>query len=192
MNYYNYLLALESKFQAISIYVEIDERNYKTFSTEISLIYLATCSEFEVVAKELCEILEPGFKTINYRANITKITEVILRHFPAIIDHIVDVKIFERNYNPLVDWRIDKAPNWWIDYNFVKHNRAQNYHLAHLENLLNALSALSIINHYYLWKKKCPNGSINTVASHLNNLPKYFRIRDTYYEGLKYNTDFDI
>ncbi len=35
MNYYNYLFALEAKFQVISSFVEVDERNYHTFSTEI-------------------------------------------------------------------------------------------------------------------------------------------------------------
>lgn len=31
MNYYNYLFALEAKFQVISSFVEFDERNYQTF-----------------------------------------------------------------------------------------------------------------------------------------------------------------
>ncbi len=88
MNYYNYLFALEAKFQTISAFIEVDERNYHTFSTEISLIFLASCSEFEVVAKELCDTLESGFKNRYPRANISNIAEIILRDCPAIIQRL--------------------------------------------------------------------------------------------------------
>ncbi|MCY0977129.1 hypothetical protein PGH12_01575 [Chryseobacterium wangxinyae] len=192
MNYYNYLFALEAKFQLISSFVEVDERNYQTFSTEISLIFLASCSEFEVVAKELCEIFEPGFKNGHPKANISDIADVILRHCPTIIDHVVDIQFFDKHYLPLQGWRRDNSPNWWSDYNSLKHNRSENYHLAHLENLLKALSALSIVNHYYIWKKFCPNNQIHSASLHLSRLPTYFRIRDVQYDGLRYNDDFDI
>ncbi|WP_210151580.1 hypothetical protein [Chryseobacterium scophthalmum] len=190
MNYYNYLFALEAKFQAISAFVEVDERNYQTFSTEISLIFLASCSEFEVVAKELCETFEPGFKNDYPRANISNIADVILRNCPTIIDHVVDVQFFDKHYLPLQGWRSDNSPNWWSDYNSLKHNRSENYHLAHLENLLNALSALSIVNHYYVWKKFCPNKRIHAASIKLNRVPAYFRIRDVQYEGPWFNDDF--
>ncbi len=192
MNYYNYLFALEAKFQTISAFVEIDERNYHTFSTEIALIFLASCSEFEVVAKELCEILEPGFKNRYSRANISNIADVVLRYCPMIIDHVVDVQFFGKHYLPLQGWSSDNSPNWWSNYNSFKHNRSENYHMAHLENLLNALSALSIVNHYYIWKKLCPNKQINSASLHLNRIPTYFRIRDVQYDGVRYNDDFDI
>ncbi|WP_312285908.1 hypothetical protein [Chryseobacterium gleum] len=192
MNYYNYLFALEAKFQTISAFVEIDERNYHTFSTEIALIFLASCSEFEVVAKELCEILEPGFKNRYSRANISNIADVVLRYCPMIIDHVVDVQFFGKHYLPLQGWRSDNSQNWWSNYNSFKHNRSENYHMAHLENLLNALSALSIVNHYYIWKKLCPNKQINSASLHLNRIPTYFRIRDVQYDGVRYNDDFDI
>jgi len=192
VNYYNYLFALEAKFQTISAFVEIDERNYHTFSTEIALIFLASCSEFEVVAKELCEILEPGFKNRYSRANISNIADVVLRYCPMIIDHVVDVQFFGKHYLPLQGWRSDNSQNWWSNYNSFKHNRSENYHMAHLENLLNALSALSIVNHYYIWKKLCPNKQINSASLHLNRIPTYFRIRDVQYDGVRYNDDFDI
>lgn len=192
MNYYNYLFALEAKFQTISAFVEIYERNYHTFSTEIALIFLASCSEFEVVAKELCEILEPGFKNRYSRANISNIADVVIRYCPMIIDHVVDVQFFGKHYLPLQGWRSDNSPNWWSNYNSFKHNRSENYHMAHLENLLNALSALSIVNHYYIWKKLCPNKQINSASLHLNRIPTYFRIRDVQYDGVRYNDDFDI
>ena len=64
--------------------------------------------------------------------------------------------------------------------------------MAHLENLLNALSALSIVNHYYVWKKLCPNSQIHSASLYLGRLPTYFRISDVQYDGLRYNDDFDI
>ncbi|MFC6101504.1 hypothetical protein [Olivibacter domesticus] len=193
MNYYNYFFSLEDKFKEISSFVEVDERNYQTFSTEISLTFFATCSEFEVVAKELCEILHPGFKAQYPRANIDNIADTILESYPTITDHVVDVLFFKKHFEPLKGWQRASCPIWWKAYNSLKHDRSLNYHLANLENLILSLSALSLINHYYVWKKNCPNKRIHAASLQISHVPSHFRIRDVQYDGPWSSEDvFDI
>lgn len=40
--------------------------------------------------------------------------------------------------------------SWWEQYNSLKHQRVDNYHLANLKNLLNSLAALHILNLLYV------------------------------------------
>ncbi|MDQ0594538.1 hypothetical protein QFZ37_002907 [Chryseobacterium ginsenosidimutans] len=61
-----------------------------------------------------------------------------------------------------------KPPNWWLDYNSLKYNRSDDYHVAHLESLLNALS---IVNHYYVWEKFYPDNQLNSASLHLSRFP---------------------
>ena len=183
INYYNYFLSLEKRFKKISNYVEVDERNSQTFSTEILLTFLATCSEFEVVSKELCEIIFPGFKGKYPKANIDNLVDIIIEHCPDIPSRTIELEFFEKSLEPLKGWQRGKHPTWWKAYNKIKHDRSLNYHLANLENLMLSLSALSLINHFFIWKTTCPKKTISAASLYVGTLPSYFRIKNVQYEG---------
>ncbi len=58
--HWNYLLSLDSDLYEISRFVEINKDNYKTYSLEFTRLFLAACSEIDVVAKLFCERIQPG------------------------------------------------------------------------------------------------------------------------------------
>lgn len=51
---------------------------------------------------------------------------------------------------PFLNWKEDKSPFWWENYNDVKHGRLNNFMVGNLENVLNALAALYILERYQL------------------------------------------
>src|SRR5689334_22322111 len=58
--YWEYFLTLDSDLETIARYVQFDSKNFKTYSIEFVRLLLATCSEVDVVAKLLCEIIAPN------------------------------------------------------------------------------------------------------------------------------------
>ena len=52
-SYWKRFLYLEKKLIELSNYIDLDERNFKTFSLEIMSLYLSTCSEIEAIYKEI-------------------------------------------------------------------------------------------------------------------------------------------
>jgi hypothetical protein len=57
LNHWNYFLPLESDLKNISRYIEIHPKNFKTFSIGLTQLFLATCSEIDVILKEICKIV---------------------------------------------------------------------------------------------------------------------------------------
>jgi hypothetical protein len=59
-------------------------------------------------------------------------------------------KIFDlRTYSPIIpfeNWNNGRSPQWWDNYNQVKHDRFENRKLATMKTTLDALSGLFIIN----------------------------------------------
>lgn len=55
-----------------------------------------------------------------------------------------------RKVSQNIEKKYHKEGSWWEQYNSLKHQRLDSYHLANLENLLNALSALHILNLLYV------------------------------------------
>ena len=52
LQHWNYFLALESDLGKLARFVEPTEANFRTFSLEIVRLFLAACSEIDVVAKQ--------------------------------------------------------------------------------------------------------------------------------------------
>ncbi|MFR1830512.1 hypothetical protein ACQPUL_12050 [Clostridium butyricum] len=147
--YFQYYLALEDDFIETTRYVQLSESNYKTFSIEYTKQYQAICSEIDVLCKEICKSF--GSTTAE---KFPDYTGVILSNFNDITSRVVNVGLNSKiNLKPFKDWKPKpnyKSPQWWTDYNSVKHERNNNFENANLENVLNSLSGLYMLEKYFL------------------------------------------
>ena len=92
--YWNYFISIEDDLYRLSRFIEFDIKNENVFSIELVRLLISSSSEFEVVAKELCNIKDPS-KTIK---NITDIRGNLLGFFPDICDLEITVPRFGLNY----------------------------------------------------------------------------------------------
>lgn len=140
-NIWKYYLILEQDFINTFRYVGFSNDNSSTYSPEYIKQLLAIGSEVDVVCKQLCTIISPASKAedINDYRNILKNTDLL------------DIKAIctedNSELNSWISWKDDKNPQWWKDYNTLKHHRVENnnYKLGNLENVKNALSGLYIL-----------------------------------------------
>ena len=63
--HWNYFLALEADVENLSRYIEFKKDNFRVYSIEIAHILLASSSEVDVVAKQLCNEITPGGQESN-------------------------------------------------------------------------------------------------------------------------------
>ena len=144
-HHWNYFLALESDMAIVSRYIEFSTKNDSVFSIELAHILFAASSECEVVAKSICERLEPQ----STRENMGDCREIIMRHH----SDIANENIFIPKYNLKVDTPFElfaegKRPAWWNSYNLVKHQRHLHFEEATLKNAMLAMGALQILIFY--------------------------------------------
>lgn len=144
--HWNYFLALERDLEAVSRYVEFCEPNFDVFSIELAHLLFAAASEVDVVAKLLCEKINPALP----RGNINDYKAVLLAAIPDLPETEVFVSRYGLSFKPWLNWAEASNPIWWRSYNKVKHERDAHFHEATLKNALNALGALLIVTfHYY-------------------------------------------
>jgi len=179
MNHQNFFTGLEDTFKTISKHVEIDVQNYHTYSGEIDSLYMSSASEFEVVSKDLCKVLDPQKEA----KNIEDIYEVFHDKCPDILNEIISIRKYGLSIKPFENWTSDVRPDWWVHYNKVKHNRTGNSEKANLGNLINTLSALQIVNYYLVWKRDCPTKSRLAPPLKMSSHPDIFTMKDVNYSG---------
>lgn len=144
--HWNYFLALESDLQNISKFIEFTSENFNVFSIELTLLFLATASEVDVVAKQLCNLTDQS----NKANNIVEYKNIIMPHFSSITETTINIPRFNLEFTPWNEWENDKSPQWWSDYNDVKHNRVDNFKKANLGNVLNSMAGLfTLVLMYY-------------------------------------------
>ncbi len=147
--HWNYFLALESDLEGVSRYIEFSEKNFETYSIELAHLLLAASSEVDVIAKEICNLLEPD-ENAN---NINNYREIILPHYSNIFNEEVHVPRYGLSFKPWVNWAEGKNPIWWQSYNKVKHQRNEHFADANLKNVLNSMGGL-LITVFYFYKLK--------------------------------------
>jgi hypothetical protein len=131
-------LALEDDVARLSRYLELTDKNFDCFSLELARILFAAASEVDVVAKQVCSMLNP-----DTRANsINAYREEILPAHPWLVDAAVHAPRFGLTFHPWEPWRNDENPLWWKAYNNVKHKRHTHYPEASLKHALNAVTGL--------------------------------------------------
>ena len=144
-HFWRYFQTIESDLIRLSRYIELDTANYSTYSVELSRILLAAGSEIDVMMRQLCVAID----TTSKDKTIKKYAERILSKEPDIVSMNVFIPDYNIELNPFSGWTSTRNPQWWIDYNQVKHNRDNSFNKASLENVLNIVSALFLIEILY-------------------------------------------
>ncbi len=133
---------LEKRFLSTVDFVEIDEKNFSTFSNEYALLLQATGAELDCFFKEYC-----GFNT-DSRKSITEYASFILTDYPDIISQVINIKDTKIQLQPFKNWNTSKPAQslvWWEAFDKIKHDRYGSYKKANQENVLNTLSALFLL-----------------------------------------------
>ena len=142
--FWNYYLNLENKFINTTQYVEVDEKNYNTFSIEYIELLQSICAEIDTVMKEICGFKQEEFKKISEYYDKIKENPFFKDIMTEKTTYIYKKIIVE----PFNEWNERSSPKWWQGYNNVKHERIEKYTDGNLKNVLNALSALYILERY--------------------------------------------
>lgn len=179
--YWGFYLELEDRVQETRRFVEFDEINHKTYSSNYLMLFQNICSEIDVVGKEIAAHFNPdfefegGMKPINrwwyeIQDNLPDVNREISfagaysvhpwknYRVARVVSHrnINDRAVDVINYN-LQDTSFS-TPTWWTAYNKVKHKRLMtdeegvNYRKANLKNLSNAIAALYLLEYEYMKK----------------------------------------
>lgn len=144
--HWEYFLALETDVERMARFVEFSGNNFGTYSIEIAHLLLAAASEVDVVAKQLCYLIDAE---ANPR-NIEQYRAILRWSLPQLEDSLVTIPRYGLNLYPWRNWKRGEIPDWWRDHNKVKHQRGEYFQRANLENLLNAMGGLFLlVLHYY-------------------------------------------
>lgn len=154
--HWNYFLALERDMEKLSRYVEFCDANLAVYSIELAHLLFAAASEVDVVAKLICELVEPGAP----RGNIVEYRAILPRALDGLSDTEVFVPRFSLSYKPWSNWAEERNPEWWRAYNNVKHKRDAHFNEATLKHALNALGGLLILTFHYYSRKLAPEGQV--------------------------------
>jgi hypothetical protein len=155
--HWNYFLALERDMEVVSRYIEFCDANFSVFSVELGHLLFASASEVDVVAKLLCEQIQPAAP----RSNINDYKAVLVPAIPELPETEVFVPRYGLSFKPWSNWAGATNPLWWRSYNNVKHQRDAHFNEATLKSALNALGALLIVTfHYYSRKLAVPPAQV--------------------------------
>jgi len=176
LDHWNYFLALEKDLENLSRYVEFCQLNFKCHSLEMVRILLAAASEVDVIAKQLCQKLNPGSMADNIHQYRNEIKTV----YPKLPNFKITIPRFGLNLTPWSDWNQNSGvPFWWTAYNKVKHHRDTDFDRANLKNVLNAVSGLFVITLYF-YKEKAENAELIPMQSLL-------RVEEENFGGTTFN-----
>lgn len=185
---WNFFISLEHDLEEISRYIEFSENNFQTYSIELARLLLAASSEVDVVAKQLCKLLDPE-STANDICNYRK---VIISKCPNFPDEIIFIERYGLSSQPWLNWAKDMSPDWWKSYNNVKHQRDSYYPEANLKNAIDALGALLILLFYYYSIPSVQNNpriQSDEVMGKLTPQSTLMRLDDIYYPShILFNT----
>jgi hypothetical protein len=130
--HWRYFLALEQDVERTTRFVEPHPSNYRTFSIEFARLIISACSEVEVVAKVLCEAIDPRATA----TNMDQYRTIIHKRYPRIHETIVEVPRFDLRFEPWKEWGSGANPGWWKDHQLVKHQRHKHFANADLEHCI--------------------------------------------------------
>lgn len=174
-NCWNVYLAIENDFLLVEKYIAIDKKNYQTFSNEFTKQLLTICGELDVQLKFLCKLINPSSSS----SKIKEYANDLLTTFPEINDFtIISKQNNQIEIQPWKDWTSSLSPNWWLDYQQVKHFRLDldstrhifNYEKANLENTFFALSALFSIEMLIYKKLSTDEDEKLIIPSHSSSI----------------------
>ena len=184
--HWNYFLALDDDAANLARYVEFSKANFDTYSIEMARLLMSASSEVDVVAKMLCKKINTNCSA----NNIDDYRTIIKPVFPGLIHHTIAIPRFGLELLPWQNWGSDKNPDWWRDYNSVKHDRNSNYIKANLSNTLNSIAGLFSML-LFCYKEEAENGELIPI-------PRTFGVPEDKFsgvsidsKGLTYHYNFD-
>ena len=143
-NIHSYHL-IEKDLKVLFDYISPDDRNDLVFSHRIYELFFRCCTEFENNAKSI--LIENGYTRVGSLTiqDYFRVNEAL-----KLNEYEVRINMWENNVlnlKPFELWNSSTyvSLGWYRDYNFVKHNRSSNFHLANLRNLLTASAGLLVI-----------------------------------------------
>jgi len=139
--HWHYFKTLVDDLEHSSRYVDICKDNFKTFSIEFARIMFAACSEIDVVAKILCDKVQPAAKA----KNIDDYRDVISQFFPNLAAIELSMPSVGLDLIPWESWTQKRNPDWWKSYNNVKHKRNKHFEEANLENTIQSVGGLCVL-----------------------------------------------
>lgn len=169
--------------ESVSRYVEFSTANCGVYSIELAHLLFAASSEVDVVAKLLCQSLDPTAP----RDNIRDYRQVLNAHLPDLKCTKVFIPRFGMDFIPWDNWGATppRNPDWWTSYNNVKHNRDTFFQEATLKNALNALGGLLTLtfHHYRLSLSSTPGRTLSPKETTAKLQPEstLLRLEDSWY-----------
>jgi len=155
LQHWNYFLALEHDLDVMSRYVEFCDDNLKVYSIELAHLLFAAASEVDVIAKLLCQRLEPDAPC----SNIDDYRTVLRVALPELPERTVYLPRYGLDFRPWANWSDPtEHPDWWRSYNRVKHQRDRYFDQATLQHALNAMGALLILAYCHYSYALAPDG----------------------------------
>ena len=186
-NYWEYYKELEDEFLQTRKCVDFQKGNFNTYSVEFLKLFQAACSEIDVLGKAMAVEVNPSFMPDDKKNNITKWWYEVHRNYQyyesiSTMENGVSLSaakvvfLDDEEMVPWVDFETElyqakngtmryravegkSTPNWWRDYNMVKHNRTlpikndtgrTYYTKANLGNTLSAFAALFILEKAFM------------------------------------------
>ena len=139
--HWDYFLSLEEDLLRSVRFVEPVEDNFVTYSTEFAGVILGAASEVDVVLKGLCRKVNPqtkAYRITEYREELASFAR-----WDILVSKVSAPRWPDLSFDPWGSWRErGETPQWWKDYNKVKHQRDQHFSKANLLNAWQAMSAL--------------------------------------------------
>lgn len=185
--YWDYYLELENEFLQTRRYVDFSEGNYQCYSVEFLKLFQAVCAEIDVLGKMMANTVNPEYSLNSHNKGILSWWHEVQNEYAIDVTRVEDrilgkprKELYLNEYNCLFLDKIElqpwqgfsvvkknnkykgfNKPQWWDDYNSVKHARTilneseakeSNYRKANLWNLMMSFAALYILEGAYLEK----------------------------------------
>ena len=141
---WRYYKLLEKSFVDILLYVELDKRNYSTFSYEFVRQLQSIGAEVDSVLKVIC-VFEN-----NERKTMTDYCPLVLKKYADITTR--EIMVRDMKIVPFCNWKKSNPTSslfWYEAYNETKHGRTGDFRKANLKNTLYALAGLYLLEMYY-------------------------------------------
>lgn len=194
--YWRHYLLLENDFIETTYFIELAPDNFTTYSAKFLKLLLAVGSEIDVALRAYCRQLGARGKLDSIVAYRTAIKTYEQNGEESL--HVQTIlSVNEIRLKPWDAWYSAKeqSPDWWNNYNTVKHERTSvgknaqaNYKLANLENVFNALGALyQILLNLY----KHLVASSDRVRIPLRG-SKLFRLSSPYWNKVKFFGEYAL
>ena len=146
---------IENELRRAFEYIEPDDKNNRTFSFALYSLLLRACTEVELNCKLILQAngATPGGKRKHFTMedyirleNSSKLSKYIAT-FPNWRHNHPTLEYTSKDFCPFANFDISiaKAPDWYSDYNKVKHHREENLEKANIENCMNAISGILIL-----------------------------------------------